>query len=56
MKPRDKFSALWAWICYSGPSEVMVLADETANPQLVAAALLAQAEHGSGKEKVYFSL
>jgi histidinol dehydrogenase len=32
----------------------MVLADETANPQLVAAALLAQAEHGSGKEKVYF--
>ncbi|MEC7542805.1 MAG: histidinol dehydrogenase, partial [Verrucomicrobiota bacterium] len=37
-----------------GPSEVMVLADETANPQLTAAALLAQAEHGSGKEKVYF--
>ncbi len=37
-----------------GPSEIMVLADETANPQLVAAALLAQAEHGSGKEKVYF--
>jgi len=36
-----------------GPSEVMVVADETANPIYVAAALLAQAEHGSGKEKVY---
>ena len=29
-----------------GPSEVMVLADETANPVYVAADLLAQAEHG----------
>ncbi len=29
-----------------GPSEVMVLADETANPVFVAADLLAQAEHG----------
>jgi histidinol dehydrogenase len=29
-----------------GPSEVMVLADETANPAFVAADLLAQAEHG----------
>ena len=37
-----------------GPSEVMVIADETANPAFVAAALLAQAEHGSGKEKIYF--
>ena len=37
-----------------GPSEVMVIADKTAQPSLVAAALLAQAEHGSGKEKVYF--
>ena len=36
-----------------GPSEVMVIADETANPAYVAAALLAQAEHGSGKEKIY---
>jgi histidinol dehydrogenase len=36
-----------------GPSEVMVIADETANPSFVAAALLAQAEHGSGKEKIY---
>ena len=37
-----------------GPSEVMIIADETANPKFTAAALLAQAEHGSGKEKVYF--
>ena len=29
----------------AGPSEVLVLADETADPQLVAADLLAQAEH-----------
>lgn len=30
-----------------GPSEIMVLADETADAELVAADLLAQAEHGS---------
>ncbi|MEK9772668.1 MAG: histidinol dehydrogenase [Opitutae bacterium] len=36
-----------------GPSEVMVIADHTARPECVAAALLAQAEHGSGKEKIY---
>ena len=36
-----------------GPSEVMVIADETAKPASVAAALLAQAEHGSGKENVF---
>ena len=29
----------------AGPSEVLVLADETANPRFVAAALLSQAEH-----------
>ena len=37
-----------------GPSEVMVIADKTANPEWVAAALLAQAEHGSGKKKFIF--
>ena len=37
-----------------GPSEIMVIADKSASPQWVAAALLAQAEHGSGKEKIYF--
>jgi histidinol dehydrogenase len=36
-----------------GPSEVMIIADETANVSFVAADLLAQAEHGSGREKVY---
>lgn len=36
-----------------GPSEVMVIADNTANPAFTAAALIAQAEHGSGKEKIY---
>lgn len=36
-----------------GPSELLVLADETANAQYVAADLLAQAEHGSGHERVW---
>jgi len=36
-----------------GPSEVMVIADSTANASFIAAALLAQAEHGSGKEKIF---
>ena len=36
-----------------GPSEVMVIADASARPELAAADLLAQAEHGSGREKVY---
>jgi histidinol dehydrogenase len=36
-----------------GPSEVMIIADETARIDFVAADLLAQAEHGSGREKVY---
>lgn len=36
-----------------GPSEVMIIADETANVSYVAADLLAQAEHGSGREKIY---
>jgi histidinol dehydrogenase len=36
-----------------GPSEVMVIADQTARADFVAADLLAQAEHGSGREKIY---
>jgi histidinol dehydrogenase len=36
-----------------GPSEVMIIADHTANVSFVAADLLAQAEHGSGREKIY---
>ena len=38
-----------------GPSEVMVIADGGADPRHVAADLLAQAEHGSGKEIIYFA-
>jgi histidinol dehydrogenase len=33
-----------------GPSEIAVVADETANPAFVAADLLAQAEHGHGSQ------
>ena len=36
-----------------GPSELLVIADDSANPEFVAADLLAQAEHGSGREKIY---
>jgi histidinol dehydrogenase len=36
-----------------GPSELLVLADDTANAKFVAADLLAQAEHGSGHERVW---
>lgn len=36
-----------------GPSEVLVIADKSANPRFVAADLLAQAEHGSGREKIF---
>lgn len=36
-----------------GPSEVLIIGDSTANPAYIAADLLAQAEHGTGKEKVY---
>lgn len=36
-----------------GPSELLVLADETAKPEFIAADLLAQAEHGSGYERVW---
>ncbi len=36
-----------------GPSEVMVIADGTARADYAAADLLAQAEHGSGREKIY---
>jgi histidinol dehydrogenase len=35
----------------AGPSEIAVLADDTADPAHVAADLLSQAEHGSGLEK-----
>jgi histidinol dehydrogenase len=39
----------------AGPSEVLVLADETANPSYVAADLLAQAEHGIDSQAILVS-
>ena len=36
-----------------GPSEVLIVADSSANPRYIAADLLSQAEHGSGKEKIF---
>jgi len=36
-----------------GPSEVMIVADGTARADYAAADLIAQAEHGSGREKIY---
>jgi len=36
-----------------GPSETLVLADDSADPRFIAADLLAQAEHGSGHERVW---
>jgi histidinol dehydrogenase len=36
-----------------GPSELLVLADDTAKPAFIAADMLAQAEHGSGHERVW---
>ncbi len=35
----------------AGPSEILVLADKTADPRFIAADLLSQAEHGSGHEQ-----
>jgi len=39
----------------AGPSEVLVLADETANPAFVAADLLSQAEHGPDSQVILVS-
>jgi histidinol dehydrogenase len=36
----------------AGPSEVLVLADETADPEFIAADLLAQAEHGTDSQVI----
>ncbi len=38
-----------------GPSEVMIVADSSAEPKYVASDLLSQAEHGSGKEKIFLA-
>ena len=39
----------------AGPSEVLVMADETANPSFVAADLLSQAEHGVDSQVVFLT-
>jgi len=39
----------------AGPSEVLVITDETANPAFVAADLLAQAEHGADSQAILVS-
>jgi histidinol dehydrogenase len=39
----------------AGPSEVAVIADETANPAFVAADLLSQAEHGADSQVILFT-
>ena len=36
-----------------GPSEALAIADASARPDYLAADLLAQAEHGSGRERIY---
>ena len=36
----------------AGPSEVLIIADKTANPSWIAADLLAQAEHGGGAQSI----
>ena len=35
----------------AGPSEILIVADESADPEFIAADLLSQAEHGSGLEQ-----
>lgn len=37
----------------AGPSDVLILADDSAKPAFAAADMLAQAEHGSGHERVW---
>ena len=39
----------------AGPSEVLIVADETCNPSFVAADLLSQAEHGSDSQVILLS-
>ena len=39
----------------AGSSEVLVIADETANPSFVAADLLSQAEHGVDSQVVFLT-
>ena len=47
-RPSARSPAIVGIESYAGPSEIVVVADDTARPELVAADLLAQAEHGPG--------
>ena len=40
----------------AGPSELLVLADQNANPEYIASDLLSQAEHGSDSQVIFVSL
>lgn len=40
----------------AGPSEVLIIADDTSNPAFIAADLLAQAEHGTDSQAILVSL
>ncbi len=40
----------------AGPSEVLVIADETANPSFVASDLLSQAEHGADSQVIFLTI
>lgn len=51
-----QFSAQVAIDMPAGPSEVLIIADEQANPAYVAADLLAQAEHGPDSQAILVSL
>ena len=53
LRPSACSSVMWPSTFLPGPSEVLVLADDPANARFVAADLLAQAEHGSGHERVW---
>ncbi|MDE5790490.1 MAG: histidinol dehydrogenase [Muribaculaceae bacterium] len=51
-KAKQEISKYTAIDMPAGPSEVMVLADETANPSFVAADMLSQAEHGPDSQAI----
>jgi len=53
--PVDKIYGPGNAFVVAGPSEVLVIADDSANPAYIAADLLAQAEHGGDSEIAFFT-
>lgn len=51
-KAKQQLSAVVAIDMPAGPSEVLVMADESANPTFIAADLLSQAEHGPDSQAI----